>query len=186
MIRLQESNNIKEIRHNHRDHGHDDGDLVLPVPRGLGLALRRPLHDDDDGVRGTDQTKEEQKIGKDSLGDRFPALLLQFLLLQFFHESFAKSHDDRGDLINFLLKILRKYSWIFSNLVMCRFYIRDSVVPSCEYFPCECALVSFLGQLALFWIVGHFLQNYCETERETTFEIPSFPCLKESSWVNCK
>ena len=56
MVRLQQSNDVKEIGHNHGDHAHDDGDLVLAVPGRGGLGLGGALHHQDDGVGGANQT----------------------------------------------------------------------------------------------------------------------------------
>ena len=49
---------------------------VDDVPRGLRVAPRRPLDDEDDRVRRADEQEQDQEVGKNSFGNYFPVLLL--------------------------------------------------------------------------------------------------------------
>ena len=49
---------------------------VDDVPRGLRIAPRRPLDDEDDRVRRADEQEQDQEVGKNSFGNYFPVLLL--------------------------------------------------------------------------------------------------------------
>ena len=52
VVRLEEGDQLEEVGHDDGYHGHDDGDLVLAVPRVLRLSLLGAVHRDDDAVGG--------------------------------------------------------------------------------------------------------------------------------------
>ena len=64
------------IRRNWATYISESSHSVDDVPRGLRIAPRLPLDDEDDRVRRADEQEQDQEVGKNSFGNYFPVLLL--------------------------------------------------------------------------------------------------------------